>query len=733
MRHFKKDLNHMTNKYGIEGLEVIGEASPAQNNYGIEGLEIVGTPPTVNEAPEAQAGGFMESFARPAARAAKSAAQGLVGEPADLVNNAIASPLAHAVGAGASALGFDNFAEGAHGFADRLSNPATSASHQIEQGFSNATGGLTDARNATERVVDKAGEFLSGGALFNAGKLAGFGIESVKDIGRFAGAGALGQGAKEMGANFGGELVATIFGDIIGGNVVKGGANIAKGVAKAIKSPQELGQVFSKTVQAVLDAPYEIVGSLFRVAPQNVKKEVMQAAKELDIEAPLSLKVKNPLITFAESNFTKSAIAGDQYKKLLSEMNESVVDTFKTALDKVHPERLSQLDAGKQFQGALENVVTDIKDASRELYLKVEKTLPEGASWRPTRTLERIAEIKNKFNTAAPSTDELYVVKKIKEIESELFSNKTAFDSGEHLGLNETISRSFPENGEAQVARISGTRRSLNDTINWELNADGPKNLLKAVSESLMKDLEEYSAAKNPDFIIGYKNANAFYKNKIAEGIRNDLIKSISNENVPESIIKKINTESAIIEVEKIIGDDKKAREAFDAIKRVKLEEILTDNIIGPDGSVYYGVAANKLNDKTLDPFLKRLLDTANPEDKLYDKFKSLRTFVTEVSKSGKEFYNPSATATIGFEIARYSGFMSSLFTANPMIIGSAGLTMLSPRIVTKLITDKRFMDSVTKYIHLDPQKTPPSKLNSVGRSFMMRAEEIARAENGDE
>lgn len=678
-------------------------------------------------------GGLSENVVRPVARAAKSAAQGLIGGPADMVNNFIAAPVLNAAGAGANALGFDNVAEGAQNLAQRLNSPEQSASHQIEQGFSDATGGLTEARNATERVVDKAGEFVSGGALFNLGKFAGFGLESVKDLGRFAGAGGLGQAAKENGANFGGELVATIFGDIVGGQAVKGASNIAKGVAKAIKNPQELGQAFSKTFQAIKDAPYEIVGSLFRVAPENIKRDVIAAAKGLDIEAPLSSKVESPLMTFAENNWTKSALAGREYIDLLRNMNEKVVHLFKDSMDKISPVSLTEREAGIGLKSAITEQIQETRDAARELYLKVENSIPHDATWSPSNTLETIAEIKAKINTAAPSSDETQLLSAIKKIRENLFKPDVALE-GEHLSLNETMQLNFAgEEGRASVARISGTRRSLNDTIDWDINSTGVSNFMRSISGALMKDLEAYGLAENPEFITNYKNANGFYKTQIGDALRSNMIKSLAGEQKPELILAKINNESSLLEVQKATGDNPKALEAFDAIKRAKVEELLTNKVIGPDGSIYYGIAANKLNDKSFDPFLKRLLETRNPDDHLYEKFTALRTFATSISKKSKELANPSGSAHSALEIARVSGFLSSLFTANPMIIGAAGLTMLSPRIVTKMITDKRFMDSVTKYIHLSPGKTSPSKFASIGRDVLLAAENMSKQDQGEE
>lgn len=743
--------NHAEDNYGIEGLILLDEPSN-EDNYGIEGLIFLDDAPsspaaepevnqplqTPNE-PEGGSSFFAENVVRPAARAAKSFVKGTVGTATDLVNQTIASPLANAAGAAAESLGFPSVAEGAYDIGSRLSDPEMSASQQIERGFSQATGGLTEARDSTDRIVDAAGEFVSGGSLFKLanGKsvFAGFAPQSTKDLAGLAGAGALGETAKEEGAGPIGQVVATIAGDLLG----RGASGGVKGITHIIKDPAGLKEAFTKTMQAIADTPHEVLGTIFRAAPQKVRTEVMNAAKELGIEAPLSVQVNSPLASFAENSFLKSAFAGEKYRDLVRNMNEGIVSTLKNTLNKIHPDRLSEMEAGLGVQEQLGEKIKAVKKEATKLYVEWENKLPRSEAWMPNNTLDVVQDIKSSFYTASPSRDEktlLHILRDIEEnfqIESSRFHASNPEMSGlQRPSLTETLAGAS-EQGAVPVKLLSGTRRSINAMADWDVMDGGVLDMLKGISGALEKDIYEYTQARNPQLWVEYQNANRFYKTQIGDALRNNFVKTLANTDRPELIMQHMGSESGILAVEKALGKDPKAVEALNAVKRLKLEQLLTDKIIAEDGTIYYGKANGILKDEKLQPILRKLLDTGNPEDNLYKGIEALRTFSGGVKSAGKELANPSGTAIVVADMSRATALATSLLTANPFYIGTAAVHFLSPKLVSHFIADPRFMKAVTKYADGYKGNAASSNLNKLARDVLLAAQRIVNEEEGEE
>lgn len=423
-----------------------------------------------------------------------------------------------------------------------------SATEAIKEKIDEATGGYTETpkgAESTQKAFETAAAIASPGGLARAATNIGAkgaskvlgAIGSTKPT-SLAAAGAAG-GATQEASELGYGTVASM-GAGLGTGALTGGA---LGVAKAFNTKIALAKLTGNS-------------------PKNINLEAVKAAEEAGLDYPNTLVNEGKGIALAEQIVAKSPYFGTKYNRKLSNIDKKYSDKVNRSIEKVGARIVEEgdaLDIGSQVKETFGNVKQSIIDEKNDLYVNSNSFLPNGATYTPKNLANAVQELRDRVKTLRASTDESYILKYLDDVEPGLFVG-----SGK-----DKIAVPVPVN------MLVGTKKSLNDIINWDVNASGAKKQLKNLQTALKKDLKEYGET-NQEWYKIFSEAEEFYGHYLGDkALGSDTVKKILSQQNPEKIITNLKDVSDFRNLEQALGRTEAGQKFFDSIKREKLTDII--------------------------------------------------------------------------------------------------------------------------------------------------------------
>jgi hypothetical protein len=373
-------------------------------------------------------------------------------------------------------------------------------------------------------------------------------------------------------------------------------------------------------------------------SPKNINLEALQAAESAGLDYPNTLVNEGRGLAAAEQVVAKSPYFGTKYNRKLSKIDKEYSNKVDEAIKNVG-ERIVEsgdsLDVGSQIKETFQNVKKSIEAEKNLFYEEANALLPEGASITPKHLAEAVEKVRNSMKTLGPSEDQNYVLNYLNKIEP-----------GFILGSGkDKVAVAAP------VDMISGTKVSINDIINWQVKASGPKDKLKLIQSAIKEDLKEYGKT-NPEWYKKFSEADQFYGKYLGDkALSSDTVKKVLSQENPEKILTNLKDISDFKNLNQALGRDAAGQKFFDSIKREKLTDLIMGKVID-----------NKTGNVTYLPFAKVI---ENPQTKQlikylagdnYQEILSLKKYAEAAIKRNQRNPNPSGTGPTNAIIGGFVG-----------------------------------------------------------------------------
>lgn len=389
------------------------------------------------------------------------------------------------------------------------------------------------------------------------------------------------------------------------------GAGIAAG-----SLPSIAGSLSRGAVQAAKKGSMKTLG----LSPKQFNIEAAKAAKESGVELPASAFTENKAMSIVDQYLGKTPYFGDKLRDKYLKGEKQTLDRLNSIYDEVGPIKTHE-----------------IEEQLSKLYKKNKENLPEHASIVPSHTIKTVDEILSTLgNSLAPSENQIAVINKLKTIKEGL-TKTSDFNKSEIKWLKQNgfddLSKIQNIKNETPISKLWDTKKSLNDTINWDIEDYGYKELLKKVQHSMLEDIAEYGK-KDPTWYNSFKSTDELF-GKVA--------------------------------------------------KRKRLEHLLTERTVNPaTGSMSHNSLSKMIHAPDTGREIKSLTSPGT-----YEKIEKLGEVAKTMAIKAKNIPNPSGTTIL----AGITAFLSSCYfapvAATAGVIGASGLT--------KLLTDQKFLDLAIK------------------------------------
>lgn len=488
-----------------------------------------------------------------------------------------------------------------------------SATESIEKGLSNVVGETPqEYKNIVEGAKVAGALTTPGGAAKTALKLGATGASKVLGY----------LGSLKPSVLTGGALAGTTMSKMeeegysplaqIGAGIATGSLPSAAGALS--KGTAELGR---KAVRGTLG-----------LSPKQLNLKAAKAAQESGVDLPASAFTENKLMNLVDQYMGKSPIFGDKLRKRYIKSEQQTLDRLNSIYDEVGPVKTG-----------------DIESQLRESYKKV-SSLPGTVYTPATHTMNTIDEILDKLGRSySPSEDQSYVINKLKEIKEGILKDSNQNIPNIPKNLTKEEMKWLKKNGfedlsnlgkvknEAPVMNLWEQKKSLNDSINWNIQDNGYKDILRKVQHSILDDIREYGN-KDKDWYNLFKTTDELF-GKVA--------------------------------------------------KRERLEYLLSEKPINPSTGTYSYNSLSKIihTPKTA----REIKDITSPET--FQKIEKLGEVARTMSIKNRNIPNPSGTAIV----SGITGFLGGLYKFSlQTIIEALGVTGLS-----RVLNDKKFLDLAIK------------------------------------
>jgi hypothetical protein len=363
---------------------------------------------------------------------------------------------------------------------------------------------------------------------------------------------------------------------------------------------------------------------------------------------------------------------------------------------------------------ALQKIQEDSETAYRSLYKQAEKVLPENIRSDPRigQAIQKIIDStlkKLRSDLGTPAKDALY--KRLERL-------KESWSSPEML------------EGYIPIKNIIDAKQDLNQVIKYELKG-GVDKLLEPLAGATRNAIQYYGRNYNHEFLNRFNRAEKLFAENARTFRKDPTLRALAKGDSPEKVFGKMNTVKGIRDLERTFGKSLEGKEAFDALKRYKLEDLLGKKLLNKKGEISWGKASGMLKEpKTRD----LALELVGPEN-----FKKLRdmTKVAEGIEEGlRKFLNTSHTATKHFDIALMVAFparaIAQLFSGRPIAAAKTAAWTFTPRIAANLMTNPEFMEAVKSTARAGRGNSRAKFLEEAKKAAAIVASEISQ-NNQDE
>lgn len=370
------------------------------------------------------------------------------------------------------------------------------------------------------------------------------------------------------------------------------------------------------------------LASLTGNSPKNINLDAVKAAENQGLDYMNTLVNESNGLAVGEQLVSKTPYFGTRQAKKADIIDKQYAQAVDQAINDVGKKIVdsdSSFDIGSMIKDTFEKVKDSVKNEKNALYETANLLLPEGDAISPKNLINAVNDIRKNTKTLVASPDESFVLSYLDKIE------RGVVIGGENARMIAPV----------PVDMLVGSKISINDIINWDVNASGAKNQLRKIQQAIKNDLEEYGK-KNPEWYNKFNEADAFYGKYLGdEALGSNTLRSIYKQENPEKILPSLNKISDFKAIEQSLGSQSNGQHLFNSIKREKLTDLIMGKAINPtSGTISYA------------GFSKALESPANKELIKYlsgDKYKDLQDFnayAKAAVRRNQRNPNPSGTAS---------------------------------------------------------------------------------------
>jgi hypothetical protein len=567
-----------------------------------------------------------------------------------------------------------------------------SATEAIKQGVDSATNKYTETPEDMKHIAEGA-EFL--------GSVSGPGVVGKALEGGKKGLDIAGKALSKLGSTKPAELAGAFATGTAMSAANEAGYNPATSMGIGLLSGSGATKAFSSIGNAGKNLTHW--ASLRKELLENgvSPDDINAIAKKHNITLPFNLKVDNNLAHFISNVILKTPFTTKRYKQQMEDASKSMVDAVLDNINAVSTELTGPGAASKAYRETL----TAEKDAMRleekKLQDQARSFLTEDDKLVPTHTLKAIKTLEEQLDIPAKSAGNNFVSETIGKIKNAWGAPETSannlFSKGfenteETKNLLKLMSEQLETSGKPiSVDKLVQQRSNLMNMINYG-EVYGAKAKIEHVIGAIDKDIEQTT---NKAFHDNWRIANAFTKQEIHNRVLSDFAKSLQDGAFPKEAYAYMDSPDHIVELEKMLGNQPKAKQIMASLKRAKLQEVFS-KAFNADRSISHASFANIFNKEfTQQEMLHSLLGKEN-----YKNLQEISKISQAYSAGGKKFANLSGTAIsaqqLGVILALFGWFTGSTSTGDALKIG--GGSVLTPYALSHLFSSPRFTNSMVKF-----------------------------------
>ena len=450
-----------------------------------------------------------------------------------------------------------------------------------------------------------------------------------------------------------GTMVAVVIGDVAGHGL---GAGLS-GAKKLITQPK-------KTLSKVAAA----FTSKDKV---QFQQEIIKDFRDAGLQADLGTITDSNLIKWTQSRLAQSGLSGKALDEFRHELTDQVKREYKELAESLGNAKFANsLEAGEVVQEGIRSIRDADLAATRQLYSNANKALKEAAFVDSNRLAKTINRIENELKPGAiKSTEQQSVLNALGKLKHDLY------DSEGNLLF-------------AKVKDLMNNKIALSDIINYEVQG-GAKQLLKEVVNELDRAIISHGK-ENPSFVKNYVNANKKFSQH-AKTFRNKDVNMILRTQNPEQILTRMNSVSGIRTLGNILSKTHEGREIFDGLKKMKLDDVIGNNLVdSTTQQVKLGTFSKLLQKGKNRELIKEVL---KPE--AFKRLERLQKNAGRLAEAADKFYNASKSGAVAADAAiLYKGVsdIANLLYGNPWPIMKTSGGLLGARKLSQLLADPEFL-----------------------------------------
>ena len=598
-------------------------------------------------------------------------------------------------------------------------------------------------------MLEKAGRASEITATQRAGQFLSY--QSLRDVAAAGGAGVASQGAEEAGYGPLGQIVAMVGGGAAG----YAGAAGLQSAGRAISNPSQLllkaarvspEQLAKQINNEVVDAAEATGVRLTPDAATNAAaaQTIMQKLNSMaitqdhfrsmmdEVDGSFLKSYEKQLDTLSPDTFASADEAVQTLKPALQTAEQAAearasalyeaadmalpqdathlptntIEYLKGALKKLDDSLLPSRDEAavrgafaKLADGLGTNKVTDgIKNAIKELDASIANSTRQLARTQDTSMAEELEKGIRNSQTMKDTLTALQTILNDPQFMAGGIRTVTDANGIPVMQIDPMLARQ----SAPKVKQLTATIRSLNQTIAWDDEVRGVKQLLEGAKGALKRDLEEYGQ-NNPAWYGKWTEANKVFGTDVGERFRTGVVRSMITGEKPTAILNMLNSTSAVKALDAALGGTENGQRVADAIKRFKLEELLGKRLKNATTEdVQYGQYAAAMNPaKKEEVALIRAL-----AGEQYTQLENLATVARALAESYARYGNPSRTGNRLMDLAfPQDGWAQAgqaiLAYATGGIWGVAGYGVMqaTPRMMARQLTDKAYIELMKKAV----------------------------------
>lgn len=479
------------------------------------------------------------------------------------------------------------------------------------------------------------------------------------------------------------------------------GARVAENLFKGIAGGRAASKV---SLDKLKSTPKKLLDSIKNVplAAASIgakpNPETFNLAKKHNINLPLNVGMDSSPLNFLMNNAFKSMFSSRNYKDSMKKANESLGKSIRKNIDVLGEPNKMRASASQDLTDLIRKDESALQRISNKKYETMIKSATPNIEVSPNNTKEFIYSMGSKLrnpvkgpSTSAVTTQIEKLAKHwgvippstdlIKKLERDpAYADKLLKKIGE-------TSRKIP------VSELMETKQELQEIARKDAHLQGKKKGFYKLINSITKDIESNTS---PELQKSIKEYNEWFKGNIATRFRNPTAKSLLREEMPKEAYKLTATPQGISKLKKIAGDSPEGLEAFNALKKAKVRNILRktfkDEKTGP--GAFYSTFHSDDNKELLENLVGK---------KSYENLREISQVSKDFSQAGQDLLNTSGTSHVSKDYERMKGALKEALGLFGLASVPGGKVTVATGIAgvnlgSRLVSNEKFVNALRKY-----------------------------------